>query len=62
MTLQRDFELEQMTGECSYCGAPLTYSPDTDSFNSCGGCDEYDEWGWIDDEPDLWYEILEENE
>jgi len=59
--LNRDHELEQQTGECSYCGHPLQfvtlyealdYEAQGGYFASCPSCDEYDEWGWADSFPE----------
>ena len=54
--LNRDFEEEQQTGICSYCHADLRYIVPYENedgyYESCPSCDEYDDWGWIDDYPE----------
>jgi hypothetical protein len=53
MKLNRDFETEQQTGVCSYCGEPLELieTPFGDvGYATCQGCDEYDGVGQYEDD------------
>jgi hypothetical protein len=60
MTLDRDFEREQETGVCSYCGEllPIEEWPDGKlCFGTCPSCDDYDQeteldnwWIWFEDD------------
>lgn len=51
--LNRDFDQEQESGQCSYCGHWLRYTiiDDLDDgfYETCPSCDEYDQWGWMED-------------
>lgn len=51
--LNRDHDLEQETGECSYCGMPLQWIQPYELlpgyFGPCPECDEYDQHGWLED-------------
>lgn len=52
--LNRDFDHEQETGLCSYCGRvlPITEAPNGDLITcTCPTCDSYEQWGYLEDEP-----------
>lgn len=52
MTLNRDFDREQQTGECSYCGYGLEVH-DQGGFFSCPFCDAYDQEAELEEMEDF---------